>query len=150
MDDRGLYLLILRLKKHKTLPVGRLGEVFFEAGYYIYVGRAKRGLSARIQRHLRANKKIFWHIDYLLKEAQIVSIVTKPGSFDECGLVKKLLRLFKNSTIPLLGFGASDCRCPGHLIYLPEIQNLKDLISNFSLELSFKSYAWLRKEQKMK
>jgi hypothetical protein len=32
----------------------------------VYTGSAKRGLDARIERHIRHDKALHWHIDYLL------------------------------------------------------------------------------------
>ncbi|HID24490.1 MAG TPA: DNA/RNA nuclease SfsA, partial [Planctomycetaceae bacterium] len=52
-QDRGSYLLILRLDRDHPLAVGSLGHVLFPAGYYIYVGSAMHNLSARLARHLR-------------------------------------------------------------------------------------------------
>jgi Uri superfamily endonuclease len=48
------------------LRVGALGEFDFPAGQYLYTGSARRNLEARIARHLRRDKPLRWHIDYLL------------------------------------------------------------------------------------
>ncbi|MBC7361683.1 MAG: GIY-YIG nuclease family protein [Candidatus Aminicenantes bacterium] len=119
--------MILKLDKRWWIKVGRLPATCFEPGYYVYVGRAKRGLKGRIQRHLKKNKKIFWHIDYLTHYAQILNVLIKPGAYDECRTVRKLRKLIKDSAIPLRGFGASDCRCLGHLLYLPALTSIKNL-----------------------
>jgi len=119
----GLYILILRLNNGQNIKIGLLPEQYFDLGYYLYVGRAKRRLRARIKRHLSAKKKTFWHIDYFLRKAQIVDVLIKSGDLDECQMVRKLCQVMKKSVIPLPRFGASDCRCPGHLIYLPGEQN---------------------------
>jgi len=94
-SDRGLYLLILRLSKGQTIKVGRLKETYFKPGYYLYVGRAKRGLKARLARHLKKNKKTFWHIDYLVSKARLVAILIKPGYFHECRMVFRLCQFSK-------------------------------------------------------
>ena len=59
------YLLQIEAGRNFKTRVGKLGSLYFKKGYYLYVGSAKRGLEARIKRHLRKDKKIFWHIDYL-------------------------------------------------------------------------------------
>jgi len=69
-------------------------------------------------RHLRKQKKIFWHIDYLLQEAEIEDILIKPECFDECLVTHEIHRLVRRSRYPVKKFGSSDCRCPGHLLYL--------------------------------
>ena len=64
----GSYILLLDLDNNLEIPVGKLGNISFQKGHYVYVGSALNGLDARIKRHLRKHKKIHWHIDYLLKE----------------------------------------------------------------------------------
>ncbi|MEO2141483.1 MAG: GIY-YIG nuclease family protein, partial [bacterium] len=64
----GSYALVLRLPSRRRVAVGRLGEVDFPKGYYIYFGSALGGLKARVARHLRHEKKLHWHADYLSAE----------------------------------------------------------------------------------
>ncbi|MCS7203323.1 MAG: DNA/RNA nuclease SfsA [Thermodesulfovibrio sp.] len=114
--DRGSYLLVIGLAKNIELNIGSLGSLRFRKGYYIYVGSAKRGLSKRIKRHKRKLKKFRWHIDYLLKEAQIIQdfpIIT--SLHVECDIAKKLEEI---SDEVLENFGCSDCSCKTHLFYL--------------------------------
>lgn len=134
MRDSGLYILVLELKERQRIKPGRLPETEFERGTYFYVGRARCGLSKRLERHLRKRKKLFWHIDYLLRKAEVVNIWIKPNSFDECRTVRQIRKSVKDSIIPLKKFGASDCRCPGHLIYLPEVEDLENLRKRIALE----------------
>lgn len=116
--NKGIYLLLLRLPKNKRITPGRLPETTFPSGQYLYVGRSKNSLRGRVRRHLRKQKKTFWHIDYLLREAEIESIWIKPECFDECFVTQEIHRFFTQSQYPVSTFGASDCRCPGHLLYL--------------------------------
>ena len=53
-----------------------MGEVSFKEGDYIYISSAKGCLETRLQRHLRKEKRIFWHIDYPLEnqKAKILQI----------------------------------------------------------------------------
>ncbi|MFP4052091.1 MAG: GIY-YIG nuclease family protein, partial [Thermoplasmata archaeon] len=64
---KGIYTLVIELKEDKVIEVGAIGNIDFDKGYYVYVGSAQNGLEARIERHLSDEKKIHWHIDYLLK-----------------------------------------------------------------------------------
>jgi Uri superfamily endonuclease len=50
------YLLFLKLPKMINISVGKLGQFSFPAGQYLYVGRAKKNLEARLKRHQRKNK----------------------------------------------------------------------------------------------
>lgn len=96
-----------------VISVGRLGETGFRAGAYAYVGSAAGGLRGRLRRHLRAEKRTRWHIDYLLERARIERVLTCYGDRSECAIARTLAARFE--AVP--GFGASDCRCRGHLFF---------------------------------
>lgn len=113
--DSGAYQLILRLALPATISVGALGSHRFPSGVYIYTGRASRGLSKRIERHLRKEKKLRWHIDYLVGLARIEGIRIYPHKSDqECSINNRTVRGLHGS-FPVKGFGSSDCRCASHL-----------------------------------
>lgn len=115
----GSYVLILHLMHSKRIGVGRLGEFDFDAGWYAYVGSARGpgGLAARIARHQREPKPRHWHIDYLRAHAELIAVWYTVGSLGrECSWAG-VLRHRPQASLPIPGFGASDCRCPGHLIY---------------------------------
>jgi Uri superfamily endonuclease len=118
---RGSYLLIARLETAAEIAVGRLGTFVFAAGWYAYAGSAlgPGGLRARLERHRRADKRLHWHIDYLLQES-VVEAGWYLASVDrlECAWAAALAGLSGHRQIPPR-FGASDCRCPGHLVYCP-------------------------------
>ena len=117
-ENSGLYRLIISLSDMETVDVGRLGRFSFPKGNYIYTGSAKRGLNARIDRHKRSDKRLHWHIDYLLgsKSAKITKVeVFEFQENGECALNQSI----KDRHI-VRGFGSSDCRngCKSHLVYL--------------------------------
>ena len=118
-DRSGTYGLILRLPRLATIGVGRLGRFQFPAGWYAYVGSAHGpgGLAARVSRHLRSPKPPHWHVDYLRTAAQPVQIWYAVGARKrECAWAEALSGL-PGGSIPMPRFGASDCRCPAHLIH---------------------------------
>ncbi len=113
-DEPGTYQLNIRVDHDLHIRVGRLGMISFPSGDYVYTGSAKGRLQARINRHLRREKSLHWHIDYLLT-APGVSITSVHTSKDaECVLNQATLG---QCLVP--GFGASDCRhgCGSHLKY---------------------------------
>jgi Uri superfamily endonuclease len=115
----GTYVLILTLPSPATIDVGRLGEFQFPAGWYGYAGSARGpgGLEARISRHVRPSKPLHWHIDYLRRSACPVEVWYATGAQKrECAWVQALGRL-PGALVPALRFGASDCRCPSHLVH---------------------------------
>ena len=116
--DRGVYIAIFHLPKARRIRVGRLAQVWFPGGLYLYVGSAQRNMSARIERHGRKEKPLRWHIDYLSTKARMLGAILIPGPRRrECELAEELTEMFE---LAVPRFGASDCRCPGHLFYTPE------------------------------
>lgn len=124
----GAYQLIMRLRKRRIVQVGALGRFPFEAGVYVYTGRASRNLGARIKRHLRDEKKLRWHIDYLLRWARVELIHVYPGrAQDECVINLATAEALEGA-FPVRGFGSSDCTCPAHLVRLEPDISVTDLI----------------------
>jgi len=118
LPDRGVYQLLVRLGEPAVVEVGALGELCFEAGYWVYTGSARRGLRARVRRHLSRRKKLHWHIDYLLEQACVVGVrAFREGQIGECAAHRALAARFREGPA---GFGSSDCRCLSHLVYAGE------------------------------
>ena len=116
----GTYVLIVHVDQPLTLAVGRLGTVTLPGGHYAYVGSAHGpgGLRARLNRHLRADKPLHWHIDYLTAAAPVIAIWLRVSLERlECAWA---LALIARGTVPVPRFGSSDCTCPAHLIALPD------------------------------
>jgi Uri superfamily endonuclease len=116
-ENSGCYVLVLKMTQPCRIKAGKLPEREFPPGIYFYVGRAKRHLRGRLLRHLRIEKKLFWHVDYLLRYAQIKEFWCRLGFFDECHIASKILTTCGKDCSSILGFGASDCHCRSHLIY---------------------------------
>jgi len=112
LPDRGIYLLLIFKSVGEEIRIGALGNIKFDAGYYVYVGSAQRNLRRRIERHFRKEKKIKWHIDYLLSHAKILDFIAidYPKSYEEKIAIKLGERY---SYIP--NFGSSDTRAKSHL-----------------------------------
>jgi Uri superfamily endonuclease len=121
---RGTYQLLIHLSQSTRIKIGRKGAFRFPKGYYIYTGSAKNGLKARVERHLRQEKRRFWHIDYLLEHASIRSVFLFEDEFEECSLAKRVLDM-RNAKIIVPGFGASDCKCPAHLVYFERSRDVR-------------------------
>ncbi|HEY94973.1 MAG TPA: GIY-YIG nuclease family protein [Dehalococcoidia bacterium] len=114
--EKGGYVLLVRLKEGSEIRIGKLGTTQYDPGYYAYVGSAMRGLKQRILRHLRKEKKLHWHIDYLLEQANVSNvIVCKSGNSIECDIADAIGTMYN----VIKGFGSSDCKCTGHLFYSP-------------------------------
>ena len=111
---RGSYVLLMHFPEEQTIAVGSLSPFRFPRGHYAYVGSALGGFRSRLNRHLRNEKKLHWHIDYLLNYASLDAIITcETEERTECAIARTLARQF--SSVPR--FGASDCRCRSHLFF---------------------------------
>jgi len=117
--DSGLYIAVFYLPSPRNIRVGKLGQFHFKKGTYFYVGSAQRNLSGRLKRHNTKKKPLRWHIDYLSERARMLGAITIPGPRKyECELAKELGEMFE---LCVPGFGASDCRCSGHLFFSPKL-----------------------------
>lgn len=115
--DGGFYWLLIELPRETFIEIGKLGRFTFRKGWYVYTGSAKRNLIARIERHHRREKALHWHIDYLLEHAAIREThIHRLKGNDECSLAGEVMS-WKGAEILVPRFGASDCRCPAHLVY---------------------------------
>jgi Uri superfamily endonuclease len=118
---KGCYCLVIRLNDDEQLKIGKKLNISFNKGYYVYIGSAMNNLGSRVKRHLSKTKKLHWHIDYLLKYAQIEEVIYNDGKKVECDLSQQLA---KNNEF-IRDFGCSDCRCESHLYYF---KNKKEAI----------------------
>ena len=134
---KGSYILLLELCKPQLVSVGKLGVLYFAAGFYAYMGSAINGLEARIRHHFRQNKKHHWHIDYLFDWADIYEAVLIPGEGRlECILAQALNEEFSC----IRSFGSSDCHCPGHLLYAANKEKLNAHVANTLTKLGITCY----------
>ena len=115
----GSYLLCLYLPRGTALTVGRLGRFHFQRGWYFYCGSAfgPGGLRARLRHHLVPSERDHWHIDYLRRVARPRRLWWLRGHNCE-HLWSAALSDNLAAEIPVPGFGASDCDCSSHLLWL--------------------------------
>jgi len=126
------YILLIENYKDREVSIGRLGKLKFVQGIYAYIGSGKKNLMARITRHLSNNKKIFWHIDYLLNRKTRIKEVWISAKEAECKMGKYFV---KNGFPYIKNFGSSDCRCKSHLFLVNP--NRKKII-NILKKMKFK------------
>lgn len=123
---KGIYLLGINVDWNMTVRVGALGEIPFDKGYYIYVGSAQNNLNKRVERHLSKNKKLRWHIDYLLCRGKVnvrKVYFREAGKELECETAKHLSELGE----PINGFGSGDCKCKAHLFKVNDCFDAKQM-----------------------
>ena len=92
----GAYALTFRLEEPLALPIARLNRPVLDPGLYVYAGSAFGPGGLR----------------------ECIDVKTYPGG-RECALVADLLTA--GATVPVPGFGSSDCRdCAAHLVRLAD------------------------------
>lgn len=137
--NRGTYLLFLFIQQDINLTIGALGCKLFQQGNYIYVGSAfgPGGLEKRITRHLKQEKKIFWHIDYLLNDNFVKILAYGKILSDykiECNVVDQIRGTFQEKSLIIKNFGSSDCNCKSHLLYFNNIP-VNEIIKQIKIEM---------------
>lgn len=129
---RGVYSLLIELGDERSIKISPNLGWQLPKGYYIYTGsafgRGSTSLEKRLERHLKVDKKIFWHIDRLLNGSGKVvkAVYAQAATKMECKVNQRISSLPQAK--PIKGFGSSDCRCgcAAHLLYLNT--HPKDLI----------------------
>lgn len=130
--EPGSYLLVMHLEQAVTIRTGRLGDVEFPAGAYVYTGSAfgPGGLRARLAHHVRTAERPHWHVDWLRREAGLAAFGWRVGERLECAWAQRL-SVHADAKVPAAGFGASDCRagCPAHLMAFPAGMEVNELLA---------------------
>jgi len=129
---KGVYILIIQLTTAAEIRVGALGTLHFAKGLYAYVGSAQNGLEKRIERHLRKEKRRFWHVDYLLENpaSRIVAVFFKEApKTSECAIAETIGKRGE----AVVSFGCSDCHCRSHLFRVNDCDFLRAFMSEFQL-----------------
>ncbi|RBQ22510.1 hypothetical protein ALNOE001_18790 [Candidatus Methanobinarius endosymbioticus] len=118
---KSTYCLIINKKNESHINIGALGKINFKKGFYIYIGSAMNSLIPRIKRHLSDNKKLHWHVDYLLKDKN-TNVEEVFFNISEKKIECELVNFISKKGLKIDKFGCSDCNCNSHLIYFKNSQ----------------------------
>lgn len=117
--EPGTYALMLTSQRTGSVRIGRLGDFALQSGFYIYVGSAfgPGGLAARIRHHRQIAARPHWHIDYLRAACDLAEVwfTTSAGRHEHSWA--KAVAQMAGATVPMPGFGSSDCACEAHLFW---------------------------------
>ena len=123
---KGSYSLIIEAPE-KEVEIGALGLKEFDSQYLVYNGSAfGPGGLKRVFRHFSTEKKLHWHIDYLLKKRKVKAALIFPEKDIECDLSSKI------EGLEVEGFGCSDCGCGSHLFEFDSFDNAFSFAELFS------------------
>jgi len=118
----GTYVLVLSSRSTDLIQIGRLGALQLQSGFYVYVGSAlgPGGVRARLAHHLKLSPRLHWHIDYLRAHTRVEEICY-------CLYTRRLehvwaehIGLAEGASVPLVGFGSTDCGCESHLFFFEQ------------------------------
>lgn len=129
----GTYALILRAPAPQSVRAGRLGLLPVRPGTYVYVGSAfgPGGLRGRIGHHAGPCGSPHWHIDYLRPAVRIEQVWYSHDPTPREHDWAAILGATRGASIPLNGFGASDCACASHLLAFesePSVRTFRALV----------------------
>jgi Uri superfamily endonuclease len=125
---KGSYSLIIEAPE-KEVEIGALGLKEFDSEYLVYNGSAfGSGGLKRVFRHFSSDKKIHWHIDYLLQQGKLEAALIFPNKDLECDLSSEFSR-------PVDGFGSSDCSCNSHLFEFDSLEQVFSEVSDLVSEV---------------
>lgn len=115
----GTYALVLEAPQRRRIPVGRLGDVEIDPGYYVYVGSAfgPGGVRARLEHYRKRPSRPHWHIDYLRSHARPLEVWYSHDGRRREHQWARILRSVRGASAAASGFGASGCGCESHLVY---------------------------------
>ncbi len=144
-----LYVVAAWVPRRETITVGALGPITFARGWYAYVGSARRGRDARVARHMRPDKPLRWHADYLFSRHTATRSWLIDTELTECelaALLREAVRGVEDQKRPATRasggsgsapafaepenapFGASDCGCAGHLVVVATAADLSRMV----------------------
>jgi len=141
----GTYALLLSSATDAVVLIGRLGNLRLQPDYYVYVGSAlgSGGVRGRLAHHMRPAERPHWHIDYLRAKTTLEAVWFRyHGKSLEHAWAKRFAAM-PRASVPMIGFGSSDCGCGSHLYLfkqrpLPPPRNGSDFVQirSFSRPLS--------------
>ena len=115
----GTYTLVFSSSDNMPINIGKLGTLFLQPGFYVYVGSAfgPGGLKARINHHFKHSSRPHWHLDYLSPTVNACEIWYTYDQVRREHQWAKIHSQARGVILPLPGFGSSDCRCLSHLFF---------------------------------
>src|SRR5271166_7032478 len=139
----GTYVLLLSSRSTGLIQIGRLGALQLQSGFYVYVGSAlgPGGVRARLAHHLKLSRRPHWHIDYLRAHTRVEDIWYRFDTQRLEHVWAEHIGLAEGASVPLVGFGSTDCGCESHLFFFERRPSRRGL--GQQLQSSYQSFAEL-------
>jgi Uri superfamily endonuclease len=126
--ESGAYALVLFCSHDEQVQIGKLGPLQLRRGFYVYVGSAlgPGGVRARVAHHQKLSPRPHWHIDYLRPRTRLDRIWYSHGRVCREHQWARVIRALRGASVPIAGFGSSDCRCKTHLFFFARRPSFKE------------------------
>ena len=133
----GTYALLLSFATDELIQVGRLGNLRLQPGFYVYIGSAlgSGGVRGRLAHHMRPAERFHWHIDYLQKETKLEAVWFCYNRKSREHDWARRFAAMPEASVPMAGFGSSDCDCESHLFFFAKCPRPPARIGVISLKL---------------
>jgi Uri superfamily endonuclease len=130
--EGGAYALILFCSREGLVQIGKLGPLRLRRGFYAYVGSAlgPGGVRARIAHHRKLSLRPHWHIDYLRPYTRLDRIWYSYGGARREHRWARVLSGLRGASVPIAGFGSSDCRCKTHLFFFTRGPSFREFVDS--------------------
>ncbi len=118
----GTYVLVLSSRSTDLIEIGRLGALQLRSGFYLYVGSAlgPGGVRGRLAHHLKLSRLRHWHIDYLRAHTRVEEVWYRLDTRRLEHVWSERISLAEGASVPLVGFGSTDCGCESHLFFFQQ------------------------------
>ena len=122
----------------QQVQIGKLGRLDVRPGFYVYVGSAfgPGGLKARIAHHAKISTRPHWHIDYLRSVLPLDEVWYSYDAKRHEHLWVDAFKRMKGVTLPMVGFGASDCSCKSHLLLFLSMPSMRGFRTRLRAKLN--------------
>ena len=133
--EGGTYVLVLVCSHNELVQIGKLGACKLRRGFYVYVGSAlgPGGVRARIAHHQRVSQRPHWHIDYLRPHMRFDCVWFSLGRVRREHQWARIILARRGASVPIAGFGSSDCRCPAHLFFFTRRPSLREFANSVTV-----------------
>ena len=133
----GTYALILFCSQDKQVQIVKLGPLRLRQGFYVYVGSAfgPGGVRARVAHHQKVSQRPHWHIDYLRPHTRLDRIWYSHDRLRREHQWAHAIHNLRGASVPLAGFGSSDCKCSTHLLFFTRRPLFREFVNSFTFRV---------------
>lgn len=133
----GTYALVLSCSRTEVVQIGKLGLLEIRRGFYVYVGSAMGpgGMRARVAHHEKISQRPHWHIDYLRPHTRLDRVWYSRHRIRREHRWARTIHSLRGASVPMAGFGSSDCRCVSHLFFFTKRPSFREFADSVTFRV---------------